>query len=150
MTAMCVYASLKMLIRHYLPKVVEKLRSTLVCCREAGINQQILALAMPHVYTNKIHMFILPRTHTHSHILMDVYRIRGSRYIAVRVRNIYNMYMKLNNNICVLFAVVAYVHTLRKLTVHTSHKLLPPPLQHPISRKNLISVLHGPCAIYLR
>jgi len=66
MTTMSVYASLKMLIRHYLPKVVEKLRSTLVCCREAGINQQILALAMPHVYTNKIHMFIVTHTLTHT------------------------------------------------------------------------------------
>lgn len=67
MTTMCVYASLKMLIRHYLPKVVEKLRSTLVCCREAGTNQQILAFAMPHVYTNKIHTLIVTHTHTLTH-----------------------------------------------------------------------------------
>lgn len=46
----CVYASLKMLMRHYLPKVVEKLRSTLVRRREADINQQTLALAMLRAY----------------------------------------------------------------------------------------------------
>jgi len=77
----CVYASLKMLMRHYLPKVVEKLRSTLVRRREADINQQTLALAMPLVYTIPKHTRSL--THTHSQIYLHIYWRTYTEYAVV-------------------------------------------------------------------
>jgi hypothetical protein len=54
----CVNVSLKMLMRHYLPKVVEKLRSTLVRRREAGINQQTLASTRCFLYEQITHTHI--------------------------------------------------------------------------------------------
>lgn len=69
------HTSLKMLMRHYLPKVVEKLRSTLVHRLEAGINQQTLSHPRCFSYTSETRLLTHP------------YRIRGSRYRA-RVRNI--------------------------------------------------------------
>lgn len=68
-------------MRHYLPKVVEKLRSTLVRRREAVTSINKLTLAMPLVYS-KTHTLAYP--HGRAHIMLtDVYRIRGSRYVLL-------------------------------------------------------------------
>lgn len=57
-------------MRHYLPKVVEKLRSTLVRRRKAGINQQTLSRPLDASCTRA----------KHTHARID--QVRGSWYCA--------------------------------------------------------------------